>query len=42
MVIETDGEIAFAGNDVTTFIQPAADEADILAVLFLGARSAVA
>jgi hypothetical protein len=40
--VETDREIALSGNDVATFVQPAPDEADILAVLFLGARGAIA
>jgi hypothetical protein len=42
MGVETDREIALPGDDVAAFIQPAPDETNILAVLFLGARGAIA
>jgi hypothetical protein len=39
--IEADGEIPLPGNDVAALVQPATYEANITAVLLLGARSKV-
>jgi hypothetical protein len=39
--VEADRKIAFASDDMTSFVKPAAHLADVLAVLFLGERSEV-
>ena len=36
--IQANGEVSFAGNDVAAFVEPAADKADIVAMLLFGAR----
>ncbi len=36
--IEANGEVSFAGNDVAAFVEPAADKADIAAMLLFGTR----